>query len=105
MRALLLVLLALPAVASAAAPVAYVDVVNNAFVDGASGTSVTRVAPGTTVLWTVQEGGHTVTARLGTFGTGNMVRGETYAYTFELPGVHAYHCRWHPGMDGLVIVA
>ncbi|MDO9707749.1 cupredoxin domain-containing protein [Paracraurococcus lichenis] len=67
-----------------------------------------RVAPGTTVRWTNREDSpHNVvsqeTPRL--FRSRLMEAGESFAFTFDQPGEHAYYCALHPHMTGRVVVA
>ena len=58
-----------------------------------------------TVVWTNNDSSpHTVTSNGGTFNSGNMAPGQTYAYTFTAPGTYEYHCTYHPWMTGTVIV-
>jgi len=46
----------------------------------------------------------TVTDRGGTFGSGPIAPGGTFAYTFTSPGVYSYYCLYHPWMTGTVTV-
>lgn len=53
---------------------------------------------------------HTVTSDTGVFNSGDMSRGDTFAYTFTTPGQFPYYCRYHGdkggiGMSGIVIVS
>ncbi len=61
------------------------------------------VGVGTTVVWT-NEGAipHTVTSEW--FDSGVMAAGDVFSFTFSDPGVYAYLCTLHPGMEGTVIV-
>jgi plastocyanin len=65
-----------------------------------------EVAVGTTVAWSNDDPfPHTVTATDGTFDSGSMAGGETFARTFDTPGTYAYFCALHPSMQGSVTVA
>jgi plastocyanin len=64
------------------------------------------VAPGTTVVW-VNEGAHphTVTAFDGSFDSGVLMPGDTFAVTFGGSGTLWYFCEIHPSMTGSVTVS
>lgn len=63
------------------------------------------VAVGSTVTWSNQDSvNHTVTARDGTFDSGNLPDGATFSYTFEEKGTFEYYCTIHPNMEAKVIV-
>ncbi len=47
---------------------------------------------------------HTVTATDKTFDSKNLDPGQTYTYTFTLPGTYTYYCAYHSWMKGEVIV-
>lgn len=34
-----------------------------------------------------------------------MQQGDTWAVQFSVPGTYAYHCTFHPGMDGTITVS
>jgi plastocyanin len=84
--------------------------------ESADGTSVTiadfafappelTVAAGTTVTWTNEDWApHTATAEDGSFDSGRLDQGDSLEQTFDEPGTFAYHCSFHPGMVGSVIV-
>jgi plastocyanin len=58
-----------------------------------------------TVIWTNNDNEpHTVTASDGSFDSGNMNPGATFAYTFTKPGTYTYICTYHPWMHGYVTV-
>lgn len=67
-----------------------------------------RVSPGTRVTWVNCEAGgvepHTSTARLGTWNSGPIAPGESYAETFTATGTNEYFCEPHPSMTGSVVV-
>lgn len=63
------------------------------------------VTAGTTVTWTNKEAiTHTVTSDTGLFDSGDLTNGQTYQYTFSSAGTFAYHCKYHSGMTGTIIV-
>ena len=67
--------------------------------------NVLRVPVGTTVTWLNQdEQMHTVTAVDGSFDSGFLAQGETFAVTFDSPGEFEYACTPHPWMLAKVIV-
>ena len=58
-----------------------------------------------TVTWVSRSISYdTVTDRNGTFGSGPIPPGGTFAYTFTAPGVYVYYCLYHPWMTGTVTV-
>ena len=77
-----------------------VDIVDRAF----DPADITVVA-GETVEWTNSDGeGHTVTASDGSFDSGLMAGGMTFARRFDTPGTVQYACAIHPEMRGSVTV-
>lgn len=67
--------------------------------------SGTEILPGETVTWSnVSERTHTVTADDGTFDSGELLGGSTFARTYPAVGSFAYHCTIHPTMTGTVDV-
>lgn len=64
-----------------------------------------EVAAGTTVQWTNNDPlAHTVTAADGSFDSGLLQPGQTWAHTFTAPGTYDVSCTPHPFMKGVVIV-
>jgi plastocyanin len=63
------------------------------------------VATGTAVRWT-NEGvaGHTVTAVDGSFDSGIVRSGQSFARLFTEPGMYEYVCSIYPGMGGTITV-
>lgn len=60
---------------------------------------------GTKVTWTNNDGApHTVTSDSGAFGSQTLNQGNTFSFTFTSAGTFPYHCAFHPGMKGTVIV-
>jgi plastocyanin len=63
------------------------------------------VSAGTTVTWSNNEAvTHTVTSDATLFDSGDLTKGQTYKYTFSTAGTYAYHCKYHSGMTGTIIV-
>jgi plastocyanin len=61
--------------------------------------------PGDTVQWSnTSERAHTVTANDGSFDSGEVPGGGSFARQFDAPGVYAYYCSIHRGMFGEVDV-
>jgi plastocyanin len=61
--------------------------------------------PGDAITWSnISERTHTVTADDGTFDSGDLTSGTTFGITAAQPGVYAYHCRIHAGMNGEIDV-
>jgi plastocyanin len=64
-----------------------------------------EVERGATVVWTnAGQVVHTVTARDGSFDTGEIQPGERRSLTFSRPGTYSYHCTPHPFMRGEIVV-
>ena len=64
-----------------------------------------NVPVGSTVTWFNKDSViHTVTAREGTFDSGNLSRNETFSHTFEERGTFEYYCTIHPYIEGRVVV-
>ncbi|PSN91074.1 hypothetical protein B9Q03_05130 [Candidatus Marsarchaeota G2 archaeon OSP_D] len=63
-----------------------------------------------TVVWDNNDNvAHTVTARsvpngATMFNSGNLNPGQTFEYTFTVPGNYTYYCEYHPWMVGKVVV-
>lgn len=72
---------------------------------------IITVPPGTMIMWVNNDTSkHTVTSDSGVFSSGDMSRGDTFAYTFTTSGRFPYYCRYHGdkggiGMSGMVIVS
>lgn len=69
--------------------------------------SIIQVSVGTTVTWTnTDTDAHTVTFMPMMLGgsSGNVVAGTTFSRTFTSTGTYYYHCMYHQGMVGEVIV-
>lgn len=67
--------------------------------------NVLTVEAGTTVTWTNDDAIlHTVTATDGVFDSGFFGEGESWSYTFDVPGEYEYYCVPHPWMRAKVVV-
>ena len=63
------------------------------------------VSAGTTVTWKNQDAAtHTVTSNTGVFDSGDMGTNTTFTWTFTTVGSYPYHCKFHSGMTGTIIV-
>ena len=69
-------------------------------------TPATLTVPaGTTVTWTNNDPvPHTATAGDGSFDSGNLNPGQSFAFTFATPGSYPYVCQYHAGMKGTIVV-
>jgi plastocyanin len=96
-RALLLGALLAGVAGAAPASAADINVLFQEFAPGAP-----DVLPGEAVTWTnISERTHTVTADDGSFDSGDLASGATFAVTAPAaPGMYMYHCRIHAGMTG-----
>jgi plastocyanin len=73
--------------------------------DNVFGPDVVRIQPGGSVEWMNDgHGPHTVTADDGSWDSGNLDAGLDFTHTFDQPGAYAYHCTYHGGMVGTVLV-
>jgi amicyanin len=67
------------------------------------------VAVGTTVTWTNQDAvAHTVSSTSAPeaqgFDSGLLDQGQSFAFTFTVPGTYKYQCNIHPFMKGTIVV-
>ncbi|MCC7417646.1 MAG: hypothetical protein IT176_10935 [Acidobacteria bacterium] len=63
------------------------------------------IAPGGRVTWTNNDTtSHTSTSDTGTWNSGGIAPGQSFSRAFPSAGSFAYHCAFHPGMIGVVIV-
>lgn len=63
------------------------------------------VAVGTTVTWTNNDStSHTVTSNTGLFNSNVLSAGKSFSFTFPTAGTFQYHCTFHSGMVGSVVV-
>lgn len=64
------------------------------------------VAPGTTVTWVNNDSApHTTTADDETWDSETLQPGESFSFTFDMPGTFPYFCELHPFMTGSVTVS
>lgn len=64
------------------------------------------VAAGTEVEWkNTGTAPHTVTAKDGSFDSGNVTGGNSFKHAFPTAGTFEYKCILHPGMEGSVTVS
>ena len=64
-----------------------------------------EISAGTTIQWTNNDPlVHTVTADDGSWDSGAIEPGKTWAHTFTQPGEYAVHCTPHPFMKAVVVV-
>jgi len=74
-------------------------------VDFAFAPEDTRVAVGSTITWTNDDGfDHSVVADDDLFESKAFGQGGTFAFTFDRPGRFAYVCGIHNSMRGVVVV-
>ena len=77
----------------------------NAKIAGVAFPAKVQVTAGQKVTWTNTDGfPHTVTADNGSFDSGPVAAGTSYARTFKQAGTFAYHCKIHSSMHGTVVV-
>lgn len=63
------------------------------------------VTAGTKVTWRNNDSlAHTVTSDNGLFDSGTIGASGSYSFTFTAKGTYAYHCTFHTGMTGVVVV-
>jgi plastocyanin len=85
-------------------PTAVVGVTDMVIQNYAFSPRTIQVAVGTTVTWTNQDAAlHTVTFDNGMANSGNLMRGQSFRYTFTTPGTFRYRCVFHPAMIATVI--
>jgi plastocyanin len=85
---------------AAAARTVTIKIANFAFNPG-----VTTVPAGTAVTWTNDDDdAHSVVADNKAFRSNPLDTGDSYTFTFTVPGTYAYHCSLHPQMVGKIVV-
>ena len=63
------------------------------------------VPVGTTITWTNNEAPvHTVTSDAILFDSGDLLQNKSFSYKFTTAGTVPYHCNYHGGMTGTIIV-
>src|SRR5215207_2089275 len=74
-------------------------------IDFAFEPAAVTVPAGATVTWTnTGSRPHTVTADDGSFDSGRLDPSEQFSQAFDQPGTFAYHCGFHPEMQGEIVV-
>jgi plastocyanin len=78
----------------------------NIDITGLTFPATTTVAKGTTVTWyNADVMPHTVTSDDGSsFDSGNLASKATFAYKANTVGTFPYHCNYHSGMVGTLVV-
>lgn len=79
---------------------------NTVWMQGMSFAPVTiTVTAGTTITWINKDSyPHTSTSNTGVWNTGSIAGGGSATTTFNTVGTFPYHCSFHAGMNGTVIV-
>src|SRR3954463_14901079 len=63
-----------------------------------------HVKKGQTVTWkNNDDSDHTVDAEDGSFSSGTIKSGKTFAHKFSKAGKYAYSCKLHPRMKGVIV--
>jgi plastocyanin len=64
------------------------------------------ITSGTTVTWTNNDSiAHTSSSdTTGVFDSGSIPAGGTFSFAFQSKGTVTYHCNFHPGMIGSIVV-
>jgi plastocyanin len=100
-----------PPAPAAAAPAAEAETISVDVEDNKFGPNKITVPVGAKVVWTHKgQKPHTVTADDGSFSSGKLDAGATFAQTFEQTGTFPYFCEFHggkggEGMAGTIVVA
>jgi plastocyanin len=75
-------------------------------VDFAFQPQTRTIAPGDTVTWTNTGGqDHTTTSNTAVWDSGTLGPAATFGFTFNQVGSFPYHCTFHSGMTGTIVVA
>ena len=65
------------------------------------GPKTLTVSVGDTIVWVNKDMfPHTVTARTGSFDSGDIAAGKSWTHTVKAEGLFAYFCTYHPTMKG-----
>jgi len=87
--------------AAAAAPAAAAQQVAIDIVDNNYSAAKITVPVGASVVWThTGQKKHSVTADDGSFDSGELANGGSFAHTFAAPGTYQYYCTFHGGAGG-----
>lgn len=64
-----------------------------------------NIEVGTTVTWmNADRDSHTSTSDAPGWNSGTISPGRQFSFTFQTAGAFPYHCSFHPGMTGTVVV-
>ena len=64
-----------------------------------------NVQTGTTVTWmNTDRDSHTTTSDAPGWNSGTISPGRQFSFVFQTPGAFPYHCSFHPGMVGRIVV-
>jgi plastocyanin len=97
--------LAFAVAAAGSSPVAAQTTTDVAVRDDFFEPASVTVPSGATVRWTNRgQNLHTVTSGTGMWTAATLTPGATHSVTFANSGTYAYHCEFHPGMQGQVVV-
>lgn len=73
--------------------------------DNVFGPQVLTISAGTAVKWVNKDNTkHTATGDNLKWGTGTLTQNQNFSRYFKEPGTYTYHCTYHPGMTGTIIV-
>ncbi len=73
--------------------------------DNVFSPSTVTIGLGNSVQWTNNDANpHTVTSDTNVFDSGRLNQGQIFTRTFDRTGTFPYHCTFHQGMNGRVIV-
>jgi plastocyanin len=63
------------------------------------------ISAGSVVTWTNNDStAHTASSNTGVFNSGTIGPGQSFSFTFTAAGTYQYHCTFHQGMVGSVVV-
>ena len=78
---------------------------NHINITGMSFPGSVTVKQGSTVYWNNKDAiAHTVTADDGSFNSGTLAAGATFSFVVNTAGTYTYHCNFHSGMKGTLVV-
>ena len=65
-----------------------------------------RIKSGSTITWTNEDSAsHTVSSDSGKeLDSQTLDKGQSYEHTFDQKGTYNYHCKFHSGMKGKIVV-
>jgi plastocyanin len=63
------------------------------------------VPVGTTITWVNNDAAtHTVTSNNSVFSSGDLLQNKSFSFKFTTAGSFPYHCIYHSGMTGTIVV-